>query len=427
MTFPDLLSLDYLRPVSVEDKDGVRIITVRTANMLPDRCCGYPILNKNGTKTQRFKDFPIRGVPVEILVKRQRYKCSRCEATVYEELPDMDASRMLTIRFRKHLAWEAVRTTFTDVAYYNGVDEWTVRRLFNDLAEEEMQGYSVVLPRVLGMDEKHVLGKPRFVVGDVSNRWLLDMQESRVEKDLNAYFERQTGKDRVEVVCQDMWQAYRKVTKRFFPNAVTVIDKFHVVRLANFAVEECRKAIQADLPDDERKYLKRIHWSLYARDDDDIKEPTKERLDKLFKRFPLLGTAYYLKEEFFNLYDLDSRAAAETAYARWETAIPVELEGSFKEVRTAMKNWRPYIFRHWEHRYTNAYVEAMNGLIDEMNRRGRGYGFETLRAKALLKYGDIQHRKEVAKEAADKEKAEARITKGAELSTLLAALRHGTL
>ena len=34
-------------------------------------------------------------------------------------------------------------------------------------------------------------------------------------------------------------------------------------------------------------------------------------------------------------------------------------------------------------------VENLNGRINEINRRGFGYEFDTLRAKALLRYGRL--------------------------------------
>lgn len=39
---------------------------------------------------------------------------------------------------------------------------------------------------------------------------------------------------------------------------------------------------------------------------------------------------------------------------------------------------------------TNAYVEALNGLIRHIDRAGRGYDLSILRAKALLRYGNVK-------------------------------------
>ena len=82
--------------------------------------------------------------------------------------------------------------------------------------------------------------------------------------------------------------------------------------------------------------------------------------------------------------------------------------------------WRRLILNYFEHPYTNAYSEALNGLVDQMNRAGRGYRFETLRAKALLRYGPFRY------EAANKMSFLSFIRyHGIDLPTFEADLREG--
>ncbi len=46
------------------------------------------------------------------------------------------------------------------------------------------------------------------------------------------------------------------------------------------------------------------------------------------------------------------------------------------------------IFAYFDHPITNAYTEALNGLVKIMNRNGRGYSFDAIRAKVL--YSTLQ-------------------------------------
>jgi transposase len=59
----------------------------------------------------------------------------------------------------------------------------------------------------------------------------------------------------------------------------------------------------------------------------------------------------------------------------------------FQPILTAMTNWETEIFNYFDHPITNAYTEALNGLIKMVNRTGRGYSFEALRAKILYTEG----------------------------------------
>lgn len=53
----------------------------------------------------------------------------------------------------------------------------------------------------------------------------------------------------------------------------------------------------------------------------------------------------------------------------------------------AWSNWTPWILEYFNHPITNAYTESLNSLIRVMNRLGRGYSFEALRAKILFAEG----------------------------------------
>ena len=51
----------------------------------------------------------------------------------------------------------------------------------------------------------------------------------------------------------------------------------------------------------------------------------------------------------------------------------------------------PWILGYFDHPITNAYTESLNNLIRVMNRLGRGYSFEALRAKILFAEGAHKH------------------------------------
>jgi transposase len=48
----------------------------------------------------------------------------------------------------------------------------------------------------------------------------------------------------VEEVCVDMWGGFPKVIREVFPNAKTVVDRFHVQKLVNKALNKIRLALK---------------------------------------------------------------------------------------------------------------------------------------------------------------------------------------
>ena len=390
----DLLMLPGWRATGHEPAmDGSLIVTVElTAPKVPACTCEAPKVLKHGTRRVHFRDNPINRQPVKLRITRQRYRCQACGAILLEDLPGMDADRQMTIRFRRGIAKDAIGHTFTAAAHINGVKESLVRRVFAEYAAHQLEGYRPRLPRVLGMDEKVISGKPRFVIGDVEARQMLDMTFSRQHTDLKEYFHAMAGdRLRVEVITQDMYWPYKNLNELYFRQAVIVIDKFHVVRYANLAVEAVRKKIQAGLDNDGRISLKRKLRLLAARPAN-LDDQGRIALKHVLRDHPALDMAVQLKELFYDIYESQTPAEAEKHFEAWKSMVPPEMTKPFKEVLSFMQNrrWRRLILNYFEHPYTNAYVETLNGLIDQINRSGRGYNLDVLRAKALLRYGEVK-------------------------------------
>ena len=221
--------------------------------VLPSRtepCCLLQLvgLRRNGTKRQLFRDMPIHGRFTDIQVDQQRYHCKECDTTVYERVPNVDTAHRMTERMVQHIARAAVKRTFSDVGREVGLDEKTVRNVFRAYVDERLKAMDSVTPKVLGIDEKFLLGKPRAVIGNVKEKTLLDILPTRFRADIGGWLERLPDRDGIEVVCQDMYHEYRAIARKYLPKAVMVVDKFHVIMKANLAVEMFRRKLNSSMP-----------------------------------------------------------------------------------------------------------------------------------------------------------------------------------
>src|SRR5216110_2857560 len=93
-------------------------------------------------------------------------------------------------------------------------------------------------------------------------------------------------------------------------------------------------------------------------------------LEAWTKNLPELGLAYDLKESFFDLWEAETRGQAISLYQNWQKRIPSELQPAFQPLLTAMSNWHKEIFNYFDHPVTNAYTEALNGLLRQVARTG---------------------------------------------------------
>jgi transposase len=300
----------------------------------------------------------------------------------------------MTERLHRHLWVEPDRKTFSAIAREVGLTEGTVRNVFSARVDELLKGYSFETPRVLGIDEKHLLGKYRCIIGNVEERTLLDIMANRYKNRLSDYLDRLPDKDRVEVVCQDMYDNYRTLARKHFPKAAIVVDKFHVVMKANDAVEKFRRKLNSTMLAEDRTKLKNQRKILLARYRN-LSGEAREKLDGWFAKYPTLEEVYWLKERFFDFYDADTAGETDARYQRWLGLLKPEYEPFFADLNRCMRNWRPHIHSYFDHRYTNAYVEGINRSMDSIQREGRGYSFEAMRAKALLAHG--HHKRELPK------------------------------
>jgi hypothetical protein len=177
------------------------------------------------------------------------------------------------------------------------------------------------------------------------------------------------------------------VVNTIFPNAVIVIDKFHVVRMANQAMEGMRVRLSKDRVKAigrawmRRKSLLRMRYK-------NLDEHGKYNVDMWLDNEPDIAIAHNLKELFYLIYEMPTRQDAEALLDEWLSLVPDEFKKSQKDFRplvTIFKEWRNEIMNYFDHRITNGYTEALNGVAKVMNRGGRGYTFEMIRAKYLFR------------------------------------------
>jgi transposase len=391
------LHLETLRPTDDgRIEDGKFIIGCRTPDdlmVLPVAvCCTAPLLKRNGTKTVRFRHRRMQPMQTFLEIKRQRFQCRTCRKAVYEVLPDVHDDFMMTKALEHEVFMSTVKRSFDDAATFHQIKKGTARRIFLDNAEEKLKGYEIVFPRVLGVDENHILGTERFIAMDVEKGTVLDMLDGRSVEMLQAYFGRMANHYTVEVFCQDMWTGYKTIAGQFFKRAIIVIDKFHVVQYANRAFDAARISLQSKLTNEDRRWLKGKNRLLQLRHEqlEHAKFPNAlDRVADVLKRYPALGEAYTLKEKFFWIYEMEDRAAAEAFFEEWDRTMPTHLARWFRSISRRVREWHTEIFNYYDARYTSGVVERMNRSINDINSGGFGYGFETLRSKVLLRYGNI--------------------------------------
>lgn len=347
--------------------------------------CGSGETVSNGRRRQLVKDLPSHGKRVGIYIQARRLKCKSCNTTFTEPLPEISDKHEMTNRLVTWIQKQSIQRTFASVAAEAGLDEGTIRRIFNAHVEALEKTVSFETPEYLGIDEIHI-SQARCVLTNIQAKTIVDMLPDRSKKTVINYLSQMEDRQRVELCTMDMWRPYREAVQVVLPKAIVVVDKFHVVRLASDAMEKARRQIKDGMTDAERKGLKRERYILRKRQHD-LNDFERLRLDGWLKNYPLIGAAYSAKESFFAIYDATSPAEAKRLFRAWLQTVEPEIKPFFSDLVKAWINWEDYILTYFTHPVTNATTEGINNLIRVIDRLGRGYSFEALRAKILYTKG----------------------------------------
>lgn len=383
MSPPDLLQLRHLRALEVVDHADHYLIRVDGQGE-PSQCpqCNAIGMYRHGVQTQRYMDVPMHGKRVMLEIERRRYRCRQCGKTLLSSLPEMDGKRLATSRLVHYIERNALSKTFAELAREVGVDEKTIRHVFDDYVDRLKAEVRFETPRILGIDELKIIGKYRAMITNIEALSLYDMLPTRNKVDLVAYFKKLPDKHKVEVVTMDLWSVYRQVAKEQLPGRMIVADRWHVVRMANDAVDRVRKAIRRTLDTRTRLRLKDDRHILFMRASS-LSSGERELLESWRERFPDLVDAYWVKEAFHALYEQPSEADAKDMAQAWLQSIPEPIAWAFRETAHALESWWDEVFNHYQCRISNAYTESVNRLAKDMNRMGRGYSFEVIRARLV--------------------------------------------
>ena len=174
--------------------------------------------------------------------------------------------------------------------------------------------------------------------------------------------------DRVRLVTCDMSLGFAKGIRERLPNAARIIDKFHVIKHANEAVDKVRKQEARG-----NALLKRTKY-LWLRNESNLTGLQLETKRSLQRQRLKTGRACQMRETLQDIYDTSAdRAEAETALKRlcsWMTRSRLEPMKEF--ARQIRRHWRD-ILAYFDHPYTNAILEGLNSVIQNVKTRARGF------------------------------------------------------
>ncbi|MCA1566118.1 MAG: ISL3 family transposase [Acidobacteria bacterium] len=384
----DYLNLPGLRTLSESRKSETRIV-VYVEQLMPTVCpacgAGTDQLKGNGTRGQLLLDEPRGSLSVLMKLRRRSYSCRVCGASKLVPLDCLAEGRRMTRRLELYIRRKSLLRPFREVAQETGVSPKTVREIFREHAAalEREREEKLPTPRVLGLDGVYINSKERAIITDPERGLVINLVPTIQAVKLGKVLSGMPGSERVEVVTIDMSKGLRLAVSDAFPHAAIVVDRYHIQRMANESVDRVRQRLRKEIKRT-RGGVQMCHRKLLRKHRGQHTDDERVDVKRYFRLFPILESAYETKEAFFDIWRATGSVAAKARFDKWREACPQELKADFKPLLTAMEKWSEYVFNYFEHPHTNAFTEASNRRIKDIQREGRGGSFETVRYKAIF-------------------------------------------
>jgi transposase len=379
-------------------------------------CEGRP----RDTVVRRLAHEPLGWRPTTLEVVVRRYRCSGCGYVWRQDTTAAAEPRAKLSRRALRWALEGIVVQHLSVARvaeglgvaWDTANDAVLAEGKRVLIDEEHRFEGV---KVVGVDEhvwRHTRRGEKYVTviidltpvrDGTGPARLLDMVEGRSKSVFKQWLSErdQAWRDRVEVVAMDGFTGFKTATTEELPDAVAVMDPFHVVRLAGDALDRCRRRIQQDLHghrgragDPLYSARRTLHTGASL-----LTDKQKTRLDALFadEAHTELEVTWAAYQRMVTAYrDPDparGRDLMNKLIASLASGVPKALVEITKLGRTLKKRAADVLAYFDRPSTSNGPTEAINGRLEHL--RGSALGFRNLTnyiARSLLETGGFRPR-----------------------------------
>jgi len=361
-------------------------------------CCAKECSVYDQLTVREFDFVPLWNIRVVFEYKMRRVNCPRCGVKV-EKIPWASGKSHTTKAFQLFLAQWARKLSWKETAETFGSCWDTVYRSVKmvvayGLAHRNLDGITAI-----GIDEVQYGKGQKYItlVYQINEgmRRLLYVGRKRTTKTLLRFFF-EFGKERtasLKFICSDMWAPYLKVIRKKAPQALNILDRFHIVGHLTKAVNQVRidevKKLKQDGYDE--SVLRHTKYC-FLKNPGNLTDKQQVKLDDVLEYDLKSVRAYLLKESFQLFWNYKSPYWAEWYLKKWcDRAMRSRLEPIKKFVKT-IRNHQPLIMNWFKAKkqYSSGVVEGLNRKVNLVTRKAFGFrSYEVLKIALLHTMGDL--------------------------------------
>ena len=395
--FNRMLAIPGASVASVEFRPEGVVVGLRRRSRRLTCPCGWSTRATYDRTTRRWRHLDLGACRLSLESEIRRLDCRACGRVRTEQVPWARPGSRLTRDLEDVVAFLAQRVDKTTVARLLRVAWETVAAIVVRVVAEHLDPARLDELYRIGVDEVSYRKGHRYltVVADHDRAgavvWAAEGKDATT---LEAFYA-ELGPERcgrLEAVSLDMGGAYRVATDRYAPGAAQCVDPFHVVKLANTAIDATRRwawnearvrpgpkrpggrppAGAPPWPRDEPRWTKRTRWAL-LKDPAHLKDSQRAVLLELRRSRSVLWRAYLLKEELRDMYRLPDPSLAASHLDRWLARACRSRIPAFLKLSRTVRQERDRILHAVELGLSNSKLEGLNSKIRLINHRGYGH------------------------------------------------------
>ena len=342
---------------------------------------------------RRWEDLTLMGLKVLFWYTPKEILCPT-HARVQEAIPWADAYSRISYRLEWRLCALCQIMTQKAAAEILGMAPSTLSDLLHRIIHRVRDDHKIHGVTTLGVDEISFCKGRKFatLVYDLDRARVLWVGQGKGRESIDRFFNEclsEGQRARILWASCDMSRAYTEAIKHHCPNATLVIDRFHVVKALNEAVDEVRKEQWRALDTEGRKAIKGLRWLLGMHSRNRTKGHTRF-LNSLRNANRRIHRAWVLKDEFEHFWNYSYRGAAEKFLRRWITAALRSRIPSLRQFVATLRNHFDNILAFVDRNLTNAVGEGLNRIVKIVKNRASGYrNLQSFADMIYLTIGDL--------------------------------------
>ncbi len=346
-----------------------------------------------GTVTRRLAHEPLGWRPTVLEVTVRRYRCTGCGHVWRQDTTKAAEPRAKLSRRGLRWALEGIVVQHLTVARvaeglavsWNTANDAVLAEGRRVLIDDPQRFDGV---KVIGVDEhcwRHTRKGDKYVMvvidltpvrDGTGPARLLDMVEGRSKQVFATWLDErpQAWRDQVEIVAMDGFTGFKTAAVDKLPDAVEVMDPFHVVQLAGDALDRCRQRVQQETlghrgraGDPLYGARRTLHTGV-----DLLTDKQQARLDALFSHddHAAVEVTWGVYQNLVDAYRNPDRAAGRQAMQKVIGAISRGVPAALVELHklgSTLKRRAGDVLAYFDHpRTSNGPTEAINGRLEHL-------------------------------------------------------------